>query len=53
LNRAGQDKAQVQVGGHAIRLLAVEPYPELDVVTVRESYAANLTVDSRGAIVVS
>ena len=53
LNRAGQDKTLVQVGGHAIRLLAVEPYPELDVVTVRQSYAANLMVDSRGAIVVA
>ena len=53
LNRTDRDKAQITVGGRVIRLLAVEPYPELDVVTPHESYAALLTVDRRGGLVVS
>lgn len=53
LNQADKGKAQVRVGGYFIRLVAIEPYPQLDVVTPRDSYAAHLTIDRRGALVVS
>jgi hypothetical protein len=49
LLHAGDEKdAQVRVGQWVIRLLGVEPYPDIEVETGRTDYSARLAVERRG-----